>query len=104
LLDLDFNELINKKNKIISYSKDNLYFEENINYKLMGIIYAPMINHFKCIIYYFQWENGKFLKKNGFNYIHDGCNNEGKIKEVNGNINGILLIHIPYILIFRKFK
>ena len=66
----------------------------------MRIICTPMINLFICIIYNFQGENGKFLIKNGFNYIHNVCNNKGKIKEVNGNINDILLIHIPYILIF----
>lgn len=102
LFDLDYNDLINNKNNIISYCKDNLSFEENINYKLMGIICAPMINHFICIIFNFQGLNSKFLMKNGSNYIHDGCNNEGKIIEVSGNIKDILFIHIPYILIFRK--
>ena len=81
--------------------EDQLVLNLDIEYKSSAIISVPSFNHYNTIIF-----NPIGLSINtNFNpskiYHHDGLDNNGKITEIDENMNW-KDIGIPYIVLYKK--
>lgn len=103
LFDFQYSDLVKNKNNIFKLIGDNIILNIKAEYRIVGIICAPTINHFSTIIFN---PIGSTINSNfGSNYIyyHDGTLNNGKInvlKESEDWRN----IGIPYIVLYKKIE
>ena len=79
LFDFQYSELTNYKDKIYKLLKDKITLNFRTEYRLIGIIGAPKINHYNAIIFNPMGPsiNKKFTPNNI--YYHDGMLNNGCI-------------------------
>lgn len=103
LFDMDYNDLLENKEKIKIFSNCFIKFTNNIKYEFKGIGIAENINHFTTYIHNYQGSINKFGLNKGLNYFHDGCANNGCFVQIEENLNNFIDIHIPYINIYKKF-
>ena len=87
IFDFQYFELKNNKAQISKLIEDRIILNLDDEYKLSGIISVPSFNHYKTIIF-----NPIGLSINtNFNpskiYHHDGSDNNGKITEIDENMN-----------------
>ena len=87
IFDFQYQELKNNKAQIFKLIEDRIILNLDAEYKLSGIISVPSFNHYKTIIF-----NPIGLSINtNFNsskiYHHDGSDNNGKITEIDENMN-----------------
>ena len=87
IFDFQYSELKNNKAQISKLIEDRIILNLDAEYKLSGIISVPSFNHYKTIIF-----NPIGLSINtNFNsskiYHHDGSDNNGKITEIDENMN-----------------
>ena len=87
IFDFQYSELKNNKAQIFKLIEDRLVLNLDAEYKLSGISFVPSFNHYKTIIF-----NPIGLSINtNFNpskiYYHDGLDNNGKITEIDENMN-----------------
>ena len=101
IFDFQYTELNKNKAQIYKLIEDRLVLNLDAEYKLSGIISVPSFNHYNTIIF-----NPIGLSINtNFNpskiYYHDGLDNNGKIAEIDENMNW-KDIGIPYIVLYKK--
>ena len=101
LFDFQFTELETYKSQIYKLVEDKLILNFKAEYKLVGIIAAPCINHYNTIIFnpVGTTINSKFIPTNI--YWHDGIKNEGKIVEIKKGEDWREK-GIPYIVLYKK--
>jgi hypothetical protein len=101
IFDFQYTELNKNKAQIYKLIEDRLVLNLDAEYKLSGIISVPSFNLYNTIIF-----NPIGLSINtNFNpskiYYHDGLDNNGKISEIDENMNW-KDIGIPYIALYKK--
>ena len=101
LFDFQFTELETYKSQIYKLVEDKLVLNFKAEYKLVGIIAAPCVNHYNTIIFnpVGTTINSKFKPTNI--YWHDGIKNEGKIVEIKKGEDWREK-GIPYIVLYKK--
>ena len=101
LFDFQYTELELYKSQIYKLVEEKLILNIKVEYKLIGMIAAPSINHYNTIVFnpIGQTINPNFIPANI--YYHDGNKNGGKIVEIkkgeDWRIKGI-----PYIVLYKK--
>ena len=103
LFDFQYNELTNYKDKIYKLLKDKITLNFRTEYRLIGIIGAPKINHYNAIIFNPMGPsiNKKFTQNNI--YYHDGMLNNGCIISLKKGEDW-KNIGIPYIALYKKVE
>ena len=101
IFDFQCQELKTNKAQISKLIEDRIILNLDAEYKLSGIISVPSFNHYKTIIF-----NPIGLSINtNLNpskiYHYDGLDNNGKITEIDENMNW-KDIGIPYIVLYKK--
>ena len=78
MFDFQYSELIKNKENIFNLLDNKIAFNLKTEYKLVGIIAAPKINHYNTIIFNPLGEINTFFSANNI-YYHDEMLNDGRI-------------------------
>ena len=101
LFDMDIQDLINYKDKILALLDNNIVLNFGIEYELKGIIMIPYDGHYSTVIFNPKGSLIDTAFKNNNIYIHDSLKNNGKIIEIQ-NIDEWINSGNPYLAIYFK--